>query len=238
MKQKLWQVFPDILTLSRPLFGLMIGIMGIIGGKNNLPIVVFLLMAGWTTDILDGRVARWAKKKWDRPEGWIGKNEIRFDSLMLVGLLAYLGGVHLLPLWLAISYGTLLFFLAVNPQSSYKITFVFESFATIATFLFVVIVAGKPVIGYVGIWGTLLLIYDWRRAMQLAGSLKETLLMIGKGLYRLPKQYYFFLGGLVFLFLLVISFFGPETIQTEALGGVVVAILAAIVYLGWLRERP
>lgn len=231
-KQKWICVIPDVLTVSRLFFGLSIGLMGFFGLKA-LPTVVFLLMAAWTTDILDGRLARWAKDKWNRPESKIGKNEIRFDSFLIDGVLAYLGYVQLIPIWLAISYGGLLFFLAIKPNSSYKANFVFEAPATIATFLFVVIAAGKPVMGYVSVWGVLLLLYDWKRAMQLAGTLKTVLVTTGQRFFRLAKQYHILLGGLIFVWLLLLVIFGPRSLQIKTLGGVIVSIFLGLIYLGW-----
>ena len=175
-------ILPDLLTWSRVFIGLLIGLAGPLIGRDGVVLVMKLLLLGWTTDILDGRIARYAKKRYRRPESWTGRNEIRFDAVMLIGVFAYLGYARFIPLW-ATSYAALLFLLVVLPVSYSKI-FLFEAPAAIATFLLLVIFAGRPTLGYVMIWGSLLLIYDWRRAMQLGGRLRVLLRRTAKGIAR------------------------------------------------------
>ena len=76
---------PDLLTLSR---GIIAGIIAILGfaGPQALEGVILLLMLGWTTDILDGRIARRCRKE----ATWIGDREFIFDMLLVFGSLCYL----------------------------------------------------------------------------------------------------------------------------------------------------
>ena len=240
-KKRRWMcIIPDILTISRPFFGLAIGFMGLLGAKA-LPIVTLLVMAGWTTDIIDGRVARWAAEEWGRFESRIGKYEIHFDDFLVVGILAYLGEVHLIPTWLAIGYGMLLFLFGLIWSVPYKVNFAFEALAVIATFLIVVIAAGRPTLGYVVIWGFLLLVYDWDRAMELGGSLKKVLSSIWQGYLSFPPAYLLasslVLGSSLGFLLFVGLIFGFRTIQAEVLGGVSFGLLVLLIYRSWLL-RP
>jgi hypothetical protein len=230
MKQRrLWQVLPDLLTLSRPFFGLAISLVGVFGGREALPVVVFLLMVGWTTDIVDGRLAHWAKCKWQRRESWIGQNEIRADSLMLVGVIVYLGYVQLAPVWLTTSYASILFVLAVRLRSTYLQNLIFEAPATIATFLFLVILAGRPTFGYVAIWGFLLLLYDWKRAMELGGILKST---IARGWSKISQQPLRF-GSLVFVLVVASAALSIASTQTKIIGGGAMGVFLLLLYLLW-----
>ena len=231
---------PDFFTISRPFFGLAIGLMGLWGAKV-LPIVTFLVMAGWTTDIIDGRVARWTAARWQRSESWIGKYEIHFDDFLVVGILAYLGEIHLLPAWLAIGYGSLLSIFGLIWRIPYKINFAFEAPAVMATFLIVVIAAGRPTLGYVTIWGFLLLVYDWDRAMQLAGALKEILQAIWRGYLSFSPEYMLVssltVGGSLALFLGLGLAFGFRTILAEASGGLAFVVLTVLIYRSWLASK-
>ncbi len=74
-----------MLTASRGIIALAMVALGFVG-PEALTAVVVLTMIGWTTDILDGRVARHIQKS----PTWIGDHEFTFDMLMVFGSLCYL----------------------------------------------------------------------------------------------------------------------------------------------------
>jgi len=90
---------PDLLTMSRGLIAVAIFSLGFVG-PGVLPIVLILTMVGWTTDILDGRIAR----KIQKPPSWVGEKEFAFDMLMVFSGLCYLVLSGLVPFLPAIIY--------------------------------------------------------------------------------------------------------------------------------------
>lgn len=90
---------PDWLTAARGLVAA--AILGMVPlGPRALPQVVALLLLGWTTDMLDGRLAR----RYEKPPTWIGDHEFHFDMLMVLASAIYLVSVGLVPAWLGIPY--------------------------------------------------------------------------------------------------------------------------------------
>ena len=48
----------DLLTNARALLGIGIAVLGLVGGKDALPLAVVTLVLAWLTDLLDGVFAR------------------------------------------------------------------------------------------------------------------------------------------------------------------------------------
>lgn len=90
---------PDLLTLSRGLVAFVILGLGFVG-ERALEAVILLTVLGWTTDILDGRLAR----KYNKPPTWIGEREFLFDMVMVFSGLCYLVMAGLINAWLALIY--------------------------------------------------------------------------------------------------------------------------------------
>ena len=90
---------PDLLTLSRGLIAATILGLGFVG-ERALEAVIMLTILGWTTDILDGRLAR----KYHKPPTWIGEREFIFDMVMVFSGLCYLVMSGLINAWLALIY--------------------------------------------------------------------------------------------------------------------------------------
>ena len=231
-REKFWWIAPDLLTLSRPLFGVAISLLGVFGDRTTLPIATFLLLAGWTTDIVDGRLARWAEQKYQRRESWIGRNEIRADSLMLIGVFIYLGCIQAIPLWLSISYASILFILAVDLHSTYHQNMFFEAPAAIATFLLLIILTGRPTLGYVATWGFLVLIYDWKRAMQLGGRLRSVLEASWQKFSQQPFVCKFWISAFIVVAVagsIALGF--SHLVAVKVIGGIVIGLLVLLAYL-------
>jgi len=90
---------PDLLTLSRGLVAAAILGLGFVG-ERALEAVILLTILGWTTDILDGRLAR----KYHKPPTWIGEREFIFDMVMVFSGLCYLVLSGFINAWLALIY--------------------------------------------------------------------------------------------------------------------------------------
>lgn len=76
----------DYLTLSRFLVGLALVFMGLVWGRQALTAAVALGLLAWSTDSVDGALARRAPN-W-RPT-WVGEQDIAFDAALALGILAY-----------------------------------------------------------------------------------------------------------------------------------------------------
>lgn len=227
------ELIPDILTVSRLFFGIVIGLMGPYLGKEGIRVVIFLLLTGWITDVLDGKIARGNNKR----KTWVGENEIRFDSFMLIGLIVYLGYSRFIPVWLSVSYAFLLFILAINPKVAYETIFSIEAPAAMLSLPVLVYLEGTiSILIFTLLWGSLLLIYDWDRAITLAGIWKRILISIWQ---RVLQTSFFFNLCFVFLFLSLIFFFLMKF--TAGLGrevsiGILIAVIVFCASFLWSKR--
>ena len=91
----------DILTASR--FGLawVLLWLGISRGAAGLPSAVGILIIAWTTDLLDGPLAR---KDPSSRHTWIGDHDLETDMSVSLGGLAFIVLAGYLATWIAVSY--------------------------------------------------------------------------------------------------------------------------------------
>jgi cardiolipin synthase len=78
------KLLADLLTLSRFVLGGIVALLGFSLGEESLPILLTLVLVGWTTDVLDGPMARRAPNP---PHTWLGDNEALADAALTVGTL-------------------------------------------------------------------------------------------------------------------------------------------------------
>ena len=91
----------DILTWLRPLLAVAIAVVGIVDGKDGLGTAILLLLVAWTTDWLDGPLARLSKST---RQTWVGERDLVFDIVVGVALAIYMGAFYvdmsnLAPVW-------------------------------------------------------------------------------------------------------------------------------------------
>jgi phosphatidylglycerophosphate synthase len=162
---------PDLLTFSRGAIAL--AILGLVPvGPRALRSVLLLLLLGWTTDMLDGRIARRVAKG----PSWIGEHDFHFDMAMVLASAIYLVWWGLVPRGLGIWY------LAVGvPLSLFTALWggeflKFKSFTMLIAFPwvfapFIVAYFHDPLMAYVGLlWMVGALIVDWRRFLGVVGD--------------------------------------------------------------------
>jgi phosphatidylglycerophosphate synthase len=91
----------DILTASR--FGLawVLLLLGISRDTEGLPTAVVILIIAWTTDALDGPLAR---KDPSHRYTWIGDHDLETDIAVSLGVLTFLVLAGYLAAWIAVSY--------------------------------------------------------------------------------------------------------------------------------------
>ncbi|MFA6437327.1 MAG: CDP-alcohol phosphatidyltransferase family protein [Candidatus Paceibacterota bacterium] len=170
---------PDFFTVLRIPIGIAIAFVGIFFGRNGVTIAYWLLLGGWTTDILDGNIARKIGKK----KTWIGEHDILFDSIMLLGVIFYLGYVGFMSVLLTVVSFVLLLFVNVYPNTRHQTKFFVESLITCTTLPFLFYLSLNPLIIAVTIaWATLNLLYDIDRAMVLGKKWQDILVNVGKTL--------------------------------------------------------
>lgn len=76
----------DVLTFSRLIAGFALVIMGLIWGRQALVPAVALGLLAWSTDSVDGALAR-RDPNWHPT--WVGEQDITFDAALALGILAY-----------------------------------------------------------------------------------------------------------------------------------------------------
>jgi hypothetical protein len=142
--------------MSRGLIAAAIFSLGFVG-KSALPTVLLLTMLGWTTDILDGRVAR----KYNKRPSWVGEKEFSFDMLMVFSGLCYLVLSGFIPFVPAIVYTMV----AAAFIAYFRSKMVTMSFAAPVVALPLVVAyfeAPHALVWYV-VWIVGALVFDWRR---------------------------------------------------------------------------
>jgi len=153
---------PDLLTLSRAFIAAAILLLGVVEGldllaRSALPTVLLLTMLGWTTDILDGRLAR----KYNKPPTWVGEKEFAFDMAMVFSGLCYLVLSGFIPFIPAIIY----VMVAAAFIAYFRSKMVTMSFATPVVALPLIVAyfeAPHALIWYV-VWIVAALVFDRRR---------------------------------------------------------------------------
>jgi hypothetical protein len=147
---------PDLLTLSRGLIAVAILGLGFVGTKA-LETVILLTILGWTTDILDGRLAR----KYHKPPTWIGEREFIFDMLMVFSGLCFFVMSGLINAWLALIY-VLVAAICIGIFRSKMITMSFATPLVALPLIVASLKAPRAAIWYL-LWIVGALILDWSR---------------------------------------------------------------------------
>ncbi|UCF10820.1 MAG: CDP-alcohol phosphatidyltransferase family protein [Candidatus Bipolaricaulota bacterium] len=147
---------PDLLTASRGVIAAAIASLGFVG-PAALEAVILLTMLGWTTDILDGRLAR----RYHKPPTWIGEREFLFDMLLVFSGLCYLVMAGYVPFVPAAAYVAV----AAVCIAYFRLKSVTMSFATplVALPLVIAYINARQAAWWYLIWIALVLLLDWKR---------------------------------------------------------------------------
>lgn len=147
---------PDLLTTSRGIIAVVIALLGLVGPRA-LEVVILLIVAGWTTDILDGRIARHYSKE----ATWVGEREFAFDMVMVLGGLCYLVLAGFVPLTPAAAYvGVAALFIAYFRSKMVTMSF---AFPIVALPLVIAYFNARRAAWIFIAWIVLALLFDWRR---------------------------------------------------------------------------
>lgn len=161
---------PDWLTASRVLIALAIVALVPLG-PEALGAVAGLLLLGWTTDMVDGRLAR----RYEKGPSWWGEHDFQIDMIMVLASAIFLTATALVPAAVGVPY----LCLAV-PLSLYTLRarhfLKFKSITMLLAFPwvflpFVIALFRAPVAAFAGlVWMTVALIVDWRRFLGVVGD--------------------------------------------------------------------
>jgi len=91
----------DLITLSRGLLAFVLAGLGLIIGRDALPLAAGVMIADWCGDLMDGPIARRSRIYYHT---WIGDHDLLIDMTVSVGLLIYMLGAGYISWWLGVLY--------------------------------------------------------------------------------------------------------------------------------------
>jgi phosphatidylglycerophosphate synthase len=173
----------DFLTGLRPVLAAAIAVVGVVDGKHGLSTVILLLLAAWTTDWLDGPLARLSGSE---RRTWVGDHDLAFDIVVGVALGIYLGVSGLAPLWLVllwiIAWMTVMFVHDTLPKPFGAI---FQG--PIYIWFGIVSLIELPGLGvWLWVWAVLTNVITYKRLFK--ESLPQFFEVLRKNLYFLPRK--------------------------------------------------
>lgn len=132
-------------------------------GRANLGRDVWLLVAGWTSDMVDGRLSRTLSPE---HHSWLGKHDVYIDLFVSLVALFYLGVTGLLPVWATLGYllgwGALFLWKGIPPLFAQ----VFQN-PVYAYFLYHTLQQAPQVLPWLLLWALAALLLFWRRLVEL-----------------------------------------------------------------------
>jgi len=88
----------DLITMSRALIAIGLMWLGVTYGEAGLTLAAWLMIADWSGDMVDGRIARRSRIQYHT---WIGDHDLEVDMCVSVGLLIFMLQVGYVVWWLA-----------------------------------------------------------------------------------------------------------------------------------------
>ncbi|MBE9523910.1 MAG: CDP-alcohol phosphatidyltransferase family protein [Chloroflexi bacterium] len=86
----------DLITAARALIAVYLVWSGIARGSDSLTLIAWVMIANWTGDILDGRIARRSRVQY---RTWIGEKDLEVDMVISIGLLIYMQQAGFVNIW-------------------------------------------------------------------------------------------------------------------------------------------
>jgi cardiolipin synthase len=77
----------DFFTFIRVLLSPTLILIGILEGSDGLPLAIGAMIASWTSDALDGHLARRSRIKYHT---WLGDHDLEVDMAVSIGLMIYM----------------------------------------------------------------------------------------------------------------------------------------------------
>jgi phosphatidylglycerophosphate synthase len=91
----------DLITFSRGLMAFFLAGLGLLVGKQSLPLAAWVMIADWCGDMVDGPIARRSRVYYHT---WIGDHDLQVDMTVSVGLLVYMLGAGYVSWWVGVIY--------------------------------------------------------------------------------------------------------------------------------------
>lgn len=91
----------DFITLLRALLGFSLVWIGLTEGADGLQKAVLIMIAAWTGDAIDGKIARRSKHYYNT---WLGDHDLEVDMAVSCGLLVHLITSGYVAVWIASLY--------------------------------------------------------------------------------------------------------------------------------------
>ena len=148
----------DLLTASRLILSAVILRLGFTAGAGALDTVTLCILLGWTTDTMDGHVAR---RDRSGRQTWLSRNDVTVDTIFVVSGLLYLALAGFVPWGLSLAYLSIggLLLLLFRARS-----LVIALEAPLAILPAIVAFAKKPPLGWAFVgWAGVAFLFDRRR---------------------------------------------------------------------------
>lgn len=91
----------DLITASRALLAIFLIWLGSSLGARGLPLAVWVMVADWVGDAIDGPIARRSRVQY---QTWIGDHDLEVDLAVSIGLLLYLLQAGYVTIWVFAGY--------------------------------------------------------------------------------------------------------------------------------------
>lgn len=91
----------DMLSLLRVCIAILLICAGVVAGVEALPFAVVLLMISWTSDSIDGPIAR---RSGYESQTWIGDHDLEIDMSAAAGLLIFMLVANYVAIWIGFLY--------------------------------------------------------------------------------------------------------------------------------------
>ncbi len=151
----------DMLTGVRFFLALLIFLCAVFGEASLLPLVVCLTLLGWTTDVIDGKMARLD------PLGrrtWVGDLDFAVDMFMVYSGLLYFITARFVPFWPFFLY---MLYAGATAFIWTKKSVIMAQAAPIAAMPIIFSFLHAPLWGWIFLgWIALALALNWKRFMQ------------------------------------------------------------------------
>jgi cardiolipin synthase (CMP-forming) len=161
----------DLITLSRCILALSLLWIGLVEGRAVLVRDIWILVLAWSTDIVDGQIARSLNAS-DR--SWVGRNDVYVDMFFSVAVLVYLASTGFLPIEIMALY--LLVWAALFLRWGIPTLFaqVFQN-PIYAYFVYLTVKSSPSIAPWLLLWALVFMALFWRRLFQLMQEILSTM---------------------------------------------------------------
>ena len=149
----------DLITALRAALAPFLVWLGLSRGQESLTAVVYLMLADWIADLLDGSLARLDE---EGQPSWLGRNDLGVDMFVALGLWVYLVAAGFVSVACGLAY--LIFWMVYfSRRGLAKVTGEFFQVFIYGYFLWLASQLAPQAAIWVLYWVVIALIFTWRR---------------------------------------------------------------------------